>query len=91
MQATYLNFFKGPRVSQGFFKYIDMLDAWTSDQKSRTGKNADPSIPNDLNKTLVQLFEATEHYIRQCRMTGESFKAVSRLSQPILQIGQLKT
>ena len=79
MQATYLNFFKGPRVSQGFFKYIDMLDAWTSDQKSRTGKNADPSIPNDLNKTLVQLFEAIEHYIRQCRMTGESFKAVSRV------------
>ncbi len=82
MQATHLNFFRGPRVLKDFFKYVDALDTWTSEQRDHLGEKADPHISSDLQKMLAQLFEATSHYIKQCRMMHGSVKPGSRISAP---------
>ena len=79
MQATYPNFFRGPRVSTEFFKYVDALDKWTYDQKTNMGENTDLQISSNLQEKLGQLFDAIEHYIKQCRMTKESYKPGYRL------------
>jgi hypothetical protein len=79
MQATNPNFYRGPRVSTEFFKCVDALDKWTCDQKKHMGENTDPQISSNLQKKLSQLFDAIEHYIKQCRMTRESYKPGYRL------------
>ena len=79
MQATYLNFFRGSRVSKEFFRYIDALDTWASEQKKRLDENVDPPMSSNLQQMLAQLFEAIEHYVKQCKMTKESYKAGCRL------------
>jgi len=79
MQATYPNFFRGPRVSTEFFKYVDALDKWTCDQRKHVGENTDPHISSRLHESLNQLFDAIEYCIQQCRMTRESYKPGCRL------------
>jgi len=79
MQATHPPFFRGPRASQKFFTCVDSLDAWTTTHKTRVSEGAESPIDNRLQQTLAQLFEAIEHYIKQCRMTEESYKPGCRL------------
>jgi hypothetical protein len=74
MQATHPPFFRGPRVSRKFFTYVDSLDAWTTTHKTRVSEDAESPIDGKLKQTLSQLFVAIEHYIKQCRMTQESYK-----------------